>query len=185
MGLADDAAWLALERGRLAEHESDSCESAVPLHQTSDAARYGSDDEGAPHVPRRWRGRPPHQSSSISDGCASDAACRTSQSVLSSFSSPSGEKRRDPSPRPQHRRTPRRRCPACPRKRRVAREAPSLCSTTQPDEPRWAVDRIVNSRRRKGKLFYRLRWEDTWEPAESFYGSADTAIAEFLASTNS
>lgn len=30
------------------------------------------------------------------------------------------------------------------------------------------------------ELFYRVRWEDTWEPAETLQGGADTAIAEYF-----
>jgi hypothetical protein len=53
---------------------------------------------------------------------------------------------------------------------------PELC-----DEPTWAVDRIVESVCRKGELFYKVRWEDTWEPAASLQGCADAAIEEFYA----
>lgn len=47
--------------------------------------------------------------------------------------------------------------------------------------PEWAVDRIVGSVRKRGKLFYEVKWENTLEPAESLRGCADTAIAEFYA----
>ena len=53
---------------------------------------------------------------------------------------------------------------------------PELC-----DEPTWAVDRIVESVCRKGELFYKVRWEDTWEPAASLQGCADAAIEELYA----
>jgi len=46
-------------------------------------------------------------------------------------------------------------------------------------EPTWEVDRIIGSARKHGKVFYRVQWEPTWEPAESLQGSADAAVAEF------
>nr|POF00357.1 hypothetical protein CFP56_79560 [Quercus suber] len=46
-------------------------------------------------------------------------------------------------------------------------------------ELRWAVKCIVSKRRIKGKLFYKVKWEDTWEPAESLQGCAEIAISEF------
>ena len=60
---------------------------------------------------------------------------------------------------------------------------PSALTTVTPkssqNKPTWAVDRIVGSICENGKLFYRVRWEDTLEPAENLRGCADTAIAEF------
>ena len=46
-------------------------------------------------------------------------------------------------------------------------------------KPTWEVDRIVGSARRHGKIFYKVQWEPTWEPAETLEGSADAAVAEF------
>lgn len=50
------------------------------------------------------------------------------------------------------------------------------------NSPTWLVDRIVDSQRRgkRGKVFYRVKWEDNWEPAESLQGGADAAIAEYF-----
>ncbi|KAK3669919.1 hypothetical protein LTR78_010170 [Recurvomyces mirabilis] len=50
---------------------------------------------------------------------------------------------------------------------------------SRPSGPTWAVARITNSRRRRSKLYYRVRWRDTWEPADCLQGSADTAIQEY------
>ncbi|KAK3669233.1 hypothetical protein LTR78_010887 [Recurvomyces mirabilis] len=50
---------------------------------------------------------------------------------------------------------------------------------SRPSGPTWAVARITNSRRRGSKLYYRVSWQDTWEPADCLQGSADTALQEY------
>ncbi|KAK3669657.1 hypothetical protein LTR78_010474 [Recurvomyces mirabilis] len=64
---------------------------------------------------------------------------------------------------------------------RPSRRGPSTRPETaiRPSRPTWAVNRIVGSRRRGSKLYYRVRWQDTWEPAKCLQGSADTAIQEY------
>lgn len=41
------------------------------------------------------------------------------------------------------------------------------------------VDRIVGSMCKNGERYYKVKWEETWEPAENLRGCAETAIAEF------
>ncbi|KAK4551926.1 hypothetical protein LTR86_010827, partial [Recurvomyces mirabilis] len=64
---------------------------------------------------------------------------------------------------------------------RPSRRGPSSRPETaiRPSRPTWAVNRIVGSRRRGSKLYYRVRWQDTWEPAKCLQDSADTAIEEY------
>ncbi|GIZ44648.1 hypothetical protein CKM354_000783900 [Cercospora kikuchii] len=47
------------------------------------------------------------------------------------------------------------------------------------DEPTWVIEEIINSGRKHGKTFYKVKWKPTREPAESLQGTADEAIAEF------
>lgn len=49
------------------------------------------------------------------------------------------------------------------------------------EQPTWAVDRVVKCARKHGEVFYKVKWKDTWEPAASLLGCADTAVAEFHA----
>ncbi|KAF2158954.1 hypothetical protein M409DRAFT_61224 [Zasmidium cellare ATCC 36951] len=51
------------------------------------------------------------------------------------------------------------------------------------EEPTWEVLKIVASVRSHGKILYRVRWEDTWEPIESLRGCGDDAMAEFHSSS--
>lgn len=59
---------------------------------------------------------------------------------------------------------------------------PDCLTPESHNSPTWLVDQVVGSVRRgkRGELFYRVRWEDTWEPAECLQGGADTAIAEYF-----
>lgn len=47
------------------------------------------------------------------------------------------------------------------------------------NKPTWEVDRIVGSMCKNGERYYKVKWEETWEPAENLRGCAETAIAEF------
>jgi len=50
------------------------------------------------------------------------------------------------------------------------------------DQPTWENHRIVGSVRKHGKVFYKVQWKPTWEPAASLQGSADATIEEFRSS---
>lgn len=54
------------------------------------------------------------------------------------------------------------------RKRKVvASELKTAVEKRSQTSPTWEVDRIMGTLERNGKLYYRVRWEDTLEPAEN------------------
>lgn len=73
-----------------------------------------------------------------------------------------------------------------------------IASTTQPTKPThalhsavngakgpsWEVDRIVDYGVWAGKAFYKVRWEDTWEPAANLEVTAADAITEWREQQN-
>ena len=58
--------------------------------------------------------------------------------------------------------------PGNPNTEAVPQSEPEETSIVQTAEPSWAVRRIVDMKfdASKGRIFYQVRWEDTWEPLE-------------------
>jgi len=195
--LAGDPSCPASDQENSLHHENIRAGSGVTIAEEPDTAREengtcdSSDDDIVPWIPKRRRAL------LVSSG---PAGRRDS-------SQPSMRRKRrqthtaELASRPTRCRTTAPQMSSPPPNRRVAKARPrprkniTTISTSTQDkgpvltralgftsEPSWEVDRIIGSASRHGKVFYKVQWEPTWEPAESLQGSADAAVAEFRSS---
>ncbi|KAF7186210.1 hypothetical protein HII31_12452 [Pseudocercospora fuligena] len=58
------------------------------------------------------------------------------------------------------------------------------CAVNGAKGPSWEVDKIVDYGVWAGKAFYKVRWEDTWEPAANLEMTAADAITEWCEQQN-
>ncbi|KAK4551463.1 hypothetical protein LTR86_011155 [Recurvomyces mirabilis] len=162
---------------RLSPYIADLSRQAASLHGTSSRRpTLGLDNNIQFAVANRGEIARPRLQKSLASGAHFQLRC------LATAPSDDSESESEAPRKPYRRlRTKTSSCPASSSANSLSspRHSASPKVVSRPSGPTWAVARIANSRRRGSKLYYRVRWRDTWEPADCLQGSADTAIQEY------